>query len=123
MTDFQWILKLEDSSEEGWPFPIMSVNELELINCPLLVIPIGFKARDSITIQEAEVRVTIVFDGSVLVMVTGSKFSHILAEQKIGKRLADLIGIAQLRDHPVSSMTIDTIDVLENGEADIELTP
>lgn len=122
MTDHQWILKLEDRSEEGWPFPIMSVNELELIDCPRLVIPAGFKARDSIIIKQGEIRIAIVFDGSVLVMITGAKFSHILAEQKIGKRLADLIGIAQLRDHPVSRMTIDNIEVLENGEADIELT-
>lgn len=120
MTDHAWNLKIEDSSQKGWPFEFMSVNELELINCPSVVIPADFQARDTIAIEEGEIRVTIVFDGAVLMMINGAQIPHTVAHEMVGRPLADLVDIPQLRDHPVSAMTMDTIDVLENG-VDIEL--
>jgi len=112
--------ELADYRDSGWPFPLMSVNEITLINCPNLVLPAYFKARDTISIKEGCIQVTIVFDGAILVTVTGARFRHTVAEQMIGKSFGHALDISQLRDHPVSKMTIDTIDVLEDG-LDIEL--
>jgi len=99
----------------------MSANEITLTNCPKLVLLAEFKTRDTILIEDGEIKVMVVFDGAVLVRVMGATVAHIVAQQMVGKRLSDLLDVSQLRNHPVSSMTIATIDVLEDG-LDIELS-
>ena len=113
-------LKLVDYQDEGWPFPAMSANELTLTNCPNLVLPAAFLSRDTIIIDDGEVKVTIVFDGSVLILVTGANIPHSVAQQMVGKSLGDLIDIPNLSHHPIASRIMRTIDVLDDG-VDIEL--
>lgn len=115
------LIEFADYDDEGWPFPIMSANELSLINCPNLVIPADFEARDTISIREDEIQIMVVFDSTVLVNVTGATIPHTQASLRIGQHLSNLLEVTQLRDHPVSSMTIQAIDVFEDG-LDIELS-
>lgn len=114
------LFQIEDCTDNGWPFAIMAAHELELINCPHLVIPATFQTRDRIVIEEREVRIEIVFDAPPLIMVTGTKPPLILVDQLIGKLVGPLIDVPQLQDHPLGKMTVGAIEVVENG-FDIEL--
>lgn len=114
------LIEFADYDDEGWPFPIMSANELSLINCPNLVIPANFEARDTISIRDGEIQVMVVFDSDVLVNVAGATIPHTAAQLMAGQRLSDLLEVTQLRDHPVSSMTIQSIELFEDG-FDIDL--
>lgn len=112
--------ELVDYHDSGWPFPVMSAHELTLTNCPNLVLPAAFKSRDTIIIDTGQVKVTIVFDGSVIVLVTGATIPHSVAQQRVGQRLGQLVDVPHLSDHPIMSRIMRTIDVLDDG-VDIEL--
>ena len=99
----------------------MSANKITLTTCPKLVLPAESKTRDIILIEDGETKVMVVFDEAVLMTVVGATVAHIVAHQMVGRRLSDLLEVSQPRNHPVSSMTIATIDVLEDG-LDIELS-
>ena len=120
MCNFAGPYEFIDYQETGWPFELMSADEIALTNCPNVTIPAAFQARDMIVINDGGIKVEIVFDNAILVMVTGARFCHIIADQYVGKRLSDAVEISQLRQHPVSSMIIHTLNVLDDG-LDIEL--
>ena len=106
--------------ESGWPFDFIAAHELKLTNCRDLVIPAAFQVRDKIIIKQDGLKVTVVFDGAILVMIKGRQIPHTIADQYVGKRLSDAVKISQLRQHPVSSMVIHTLDLIKDG-MDIEL--
>ncbi len=58
-------LELIDYQDAGWPFPVMSCDEIVLTRCPNLVLPATFMTRDTMIIDDGELRVQIVFDDTV----------------------------------------------------------
>lgn len=120
MRAFPYPLRLADYTDDGWPFETLPVPELELINCPNLVIPATLLVRDQITIKERGITLQLVFDDPVRLRVTGITLSHVFLDQLIGKPIGALVDIRQLKDHPAWQLPIAEFKVWKNG-FDIEL--